>query len=270
MEVKLTPEIILQAYRAGIFPMSPHRDSKDIHWYDPPLRGIMPIAKMHVAKKLQRTIKKHPYKITFDTAFESVMRGCADVRPDTWINDDIINLYTALHKQGYAHSAEAWQEGKLVGGVYGLAIGGAFFGESMFSIATDASKIALVYLVARLWKQGFELFDTQFTNEHIKQFGVYEIPRDEYHRRLRKALTKPDQWSSEPASGLSSDGVADDGPAAGAGTAACAGDFGVAGVGVSCVGTGSLLAGAPSGACSEENSCFADVVSFLQSITHTS
>jgi len=254
--MELTPEILLQAYRSGIFPMAPSRDSTELNWYDPDPRGVLPIAELHVPKKLQRTIKKRPYRITFDKAFEGVMRGCADVRPDTWINDSIIKLYTALHKQGYAHSAEAWQEGKLVGGVYGISMGGAFFGESMFSTATDASKIALVYLVARLWKHGFELFDTQFTNEHIKQFGVYEIPRYEYHRRLKKALAKPDQWSSEPASGLSSDGAE--------------GDAGVSGVGVEAVGTGSLLAGAPSGAFSEENSCFADVVSFLQSITHTS
>jgi hypothetical protein len=183
------------------------------------------------------------------------MRGCADVRDDTWINDDIIELYTALHTQDHAHSVEAWHEDKLVGGVYGISIGAAFFGESMFSTATDASKIALVYLVARLWKRGFELLDTQFVNEHLKQFGVYEIRRDDYHRRLKKALAKKDQWSSAPASGSSSDGLE---------------DAGVPGVGVEAVGTGSLLTGLPSGAFSEENSCFADVVSFLQSITQTS
>jgi leucyl/phenylalanyl-tRNA--protein transferase len=188
--MELTPDILLQAYRAGIFPMAPDRDSPEIHWYDPDPRGVMPIAELHVPKKLQRTIKQRPYQITFDKAFEGVMRGCADVRPDTWINDDIIRLYTALHTQGYAHSVEAWQNEKLVGGVYGIAIGGAFFGESMFSTATDASKISLVYLVARLWKQGFALLDTQFTNDHLKQFGVYEIPRKEYHDRLKKALVK--------------------------------------------------------------------------------
>ena len=181
------------------------------------------------------------------------MRGCADARPDTWINDDIIALYTALHTRGFAHSIEAWQEGKLVGGLYGISMGGAFFGESMFSVATDASKIALVYLVARLWAQGFELLDTQFTNEHLKQFGVYEISRDEYHQRLKRALAKDvsfnrDQWSS------SSSGVG-------------------AGVGVVADGSASPLplTGAPSGAFSEEKSCgFADVAAFLQSITQTS
>jgi leucyl/phenylalanyl-tRNA--protein transferase len=250
---ELTPDIILQAYRAGIFPMAPNRDSDEINWYDPDPRGVLPIAGLHVPKKLRRTIMKQPYQITFDRAFEAVMRGCADVRPDTWINDDIIALYTALHKQGYAHSVEAWQEEKLVGGVYGISMGGAFFGESMFSTATDASKITLVYLVARLWRQGFELLDTQFVNDHLKQFGVYEIPRDEYHRRLKKALAKEDQWSSEPESGSGVSGA------------------GVAGVGVAGVGTGSLLTGAPSGAFSEEKSvAFTDVAAFLQSITHTS
>jgi leucyl/phenylalanyl-tRNA--protein transferase len=253
--MELTPDIVLQAYRAGIFPMAPHRDSAEINWYDPDPRGVLPIAGLHVSKKLRRTIKKRPYQVTFNGAFENVMRSCADVRPDTWINDDIIALYTALHKQGHAHSVEAWKEEKLVGGVYGIALGGAFFGESMFSTATDASKIALVYLMARLWKQEFELFDTQFVNEHLKQFGVYEMPRNEYRRRLKRALAKEvsfnrDQWSPEPSSGSGA---------------------GVAGVGVACVGTGALLTGAPSGAFSEENSCdFAAVAAFLQSITQTS
>ena len=248
--MELTPDIILQAYRAGIFPMAPSRNSEELNWYDPDPRGVLPIGGLHVPQKLRRTIKKRPYQVTFDKAFEAVMRGCADVRPDTWINDDIIALYTALHKEGYAHSVEAWHDDKLVGGVYGISMGGAFFGESMFSTATDASKIALVYLVARLWKQGFELLDTQFTNDHLKQFGVYEIPREEYHLRLKRALGKKvsfggNQWSSEPVSG--------------------------SGSGVAGVGTGSPLTGAPSGAFSEEKSCgFADVVSFLQSITQTS
>ena len=242
--MNLTPDIILQAYRAGIFPMARDRNSTEINWYDPDPRGVLPIAGLHVPKKLQRTIKQQPYQMTFDKAFEAVMRGCADVRPDTWINDDIIALYTALHNEGYAHSVEAWQGDKLVGGVYGISMGGAFFGESMFSTATDASKIALVYLVARLWKQGFELLDTQFVNDHLKQFGVYEIPREEYHYRLKKALIKKDQWSSEPVSGSGS------------------------GVGVSAVGTAVPLTGAPSGAFSVEKSCdFTAVASFLQSIT---
>ena len=184
------------------------------------------------------------------------MQGCAWARPDTWINDDIIDLYTALHTHGFAHSVEAWQEGKLVGGLYGVSIGGAFFGESMFSLATDASKIALVYLVSRLWRQGFELLDTQFTNEHLKQFGVYEIPRDEYRRRLKKALAKDISFNRDLDQSASFAGT-------GAGTAA--------GVGVVDEGDASPLTGAPSGAFSEEKSCdFTDVAAFLQSITQTS
>jgi leucyl/phenylalanyl-tRNA--protein transferase len=198
MEFELTPDIILRAYRAGIFPMAPNRHSPEINWYEPEQRGVLPIAGLHVPKKLRRTIKQRPYQVTFDRAFEAVMRGCADARPDTWINDEIIALYTALHRQGHAHSVEAWQGGNLVGGVYGISIGGAFFGESMFSTATDASKIALVYLVARLWRQGFELLDAQFINEHLKQFGIFEIPRGEYQRRLKKALAKKVSFSPLP------------------------------------------------------------------------
>ena len=188
--VKLTPELILQAYISGIFPMADSRDASDINWYDPELRGLLPIKDLHVPKKLQRTIKKAPYKITFDKAFSDVMTACADVRPDTWINDEIIALYSELHDMGYAHSVEAWQDKKLVGGLYGIAYGGAFFGESMFSTASDASKISLVYLVDRLLHQGFELLDTQFINEHLKQFGAYEIPREKYHKLLSDAIKK--------------------------------------------------------------------------------
>ena len=242
---ELTPEMILQAYRAGIFPMAAHRESADILWYDPPLRGVLPIAGLHVPKKLRQTVKKRPYRITFDKAFPQVMQGCADTRPDTWINDDIIALYTALHHQGHAHSVEAWKDGQLAGGLYGIALGGAFFGESMFSTATDASKIALVYLAARLWRQGFELLDTQFTNEHLRQFGVCEISRGEYHRRLKQALQKKVAFNKDQSP--SGSGASWAGAAAGA------------------------VAGLPSGVFSDENSCdFSDVTLFLQSITQTS
>ncbi len=254
----LTPEIVLQAYRAGIFPMAPDRESSEIHWYDPDSRGILPIAGLHVSKKLRRTLKRQPYRITFDRAFGAVMRGCADARPDTWINEDIIALYTALHEQGFAHSVEAWQDGQLVGGLYGIALGAAFFGESMFSAATDASKIALVYLAARLWRQGFELLDTQFTNAHLEQFGVYEIPRDEYHRRLKAALKKDISFNGDQSP-----------PGSGAGVSV-AGGSGVVSVGAAGA-AGFSLTGAPSGAFSEEKSCgFAEVAAFLQSISQTS
>jgi leucyl/phenylalanyl-tRNA--protein transferase len=195
--VIITPDIVLQAYRMGVFPMAESRHAADIAWYDPQRRGILPIDKIHVPRRLRRTIRQQPYRITFDCDFEGVIRGCADARPETWINDEIIALYTELHRQGHAHSVEAWQGDILVGGAYGISIGAAFFGESMFSTATDASKIALVYLVARLWRQGFTLFDTQFVNSHIAQFGVVEIPRAEYHRRLAAALRQPASFSKK-------------------------------------------------------------------------
>lgn len=187
----ITPELLLHAYTIGVFPMARSRRARTIEWYDPQMRGVLPIGRLHVPKRLRRTIRQAPYRITFDRAFRAVMTGCADARKDTWINDKIIDLYTQLHEAGFAHSVEAWRGDELVGGVYGISIGGAFFGESMFSTATDASKIALVYLAARLWKQGYALLDTQFINEHLMQFGVEEIPRDEYHARLGAALELP-------------------------------------------------------------------------------
>lgn len=251
----LTPDILLQAYRLGIFPMAPHRDSPAINWYDPDPRALLPIAELHVSKKLRRTVKQRPYSITFDRAFRAVMENCATARPDTWINAEIIDLYCALHARGCAHSVEAWKDGRLVGGLYGVSIGAAFFGESMFSTATDASKIALVYLAARLWRQGFEILDTQFVNEHLRQFGVYEITRDEYKRRLNKALTKGVSFERDQS----------------AGSAAGVGSLTAPGSGVSLEGAAGPLTGAPSGAFSEEKSCdFDDVAAFLQSITHTS
>ncbi len=246
---ELTPEIILQAYRAGIFPMAAHRHDSEIKWYDPPKRGLLSVAGLHVPKRLRRTIlKERHYEVTFDMAFESVMRQCADVRAETWINDEIIALYTALHDQGCAHSAEAWRGKELVGGVYGISIGGAFFGESMFSTAPNASKIALVYLIARLWRRGFELFDTQFVNDHLTQFGAYEVPRATYHSLLRKALKKKSAFNH---SGLfSGDGAAAEGTADA---------FGLPSIDVS------------AGAFSEEKtSGFEDVTLFLQSRTQIS
>lgn len=244
----LTADILLHAYRMGIFPMAPHRTSRDIHWYDPDPRALLPIGGLHVSRTLRRTIKSHPYNITFDRDFRAVMQKCASVRADTWINDDIIALYTELHERGYAHSVEAWAGDILVGGLYGVSIGAAFFGESMFSTATDASKIALVYLAARLWRQGFEILDTQFVNEHLKQFGVYEISRDEYKERLKRALAKDVSFARDQSSGST------------------------AGVGsLTAPGSGCSEAGTASGAFSLEKSCdFEDVAAFLQSITHTS
>ena len=146
--MKITPQIILQAYRQGIFPMAESRDGQELGWYDPQMRGILPLDRFHVPKRLVQKIRRTPFRITFNAAFEQVIRSCADARESTWINDEIIALYSELHHQGHAHSVEAWDGATLAGGVYGIAMGSAFFGESMFSVKTDASKIALVYLAA--------------------------------------------------------------------------------------------------------------------------
>jgi len=179
----LTSEDILNAYRCGFFPMAEERDSPDFGWVDPEMRGLLPLQALHVPARLKKTILRGPYEIHIDTNFAGVIDGCAAERPkhkDTWINKSIRDLFVRLHQDGHAHSVECWHDGSLVGGVYGLAFGGAFSGESMFSRARDASKIALVHLAARLWKGNFRLFDTQFINPHLMQFGAYEIPRLQY------------------------------------------------------------------------------------------
>jgi leucyl/phenylalanyl-tRNA--protein transferase len=188
MDMKITTDILLAAYAQGLFPMAESRESKELFWFDPDKRGVLPLDGVHVPKRLCQKIRRAPYVVTFNHDFEGVIRGCAGARAETWINEEIIQLYTMLHREGHAHSAEAWKDDQLVGGVYGVSIGGAFFGESMFSVATDASKIALVYLAEHLQVQGFMLFDTQYVNSHILQFGVIEISRKEYHRRLKDAI----------------------------------------------------------------------------------
>lgn len=169
--------------------------TSELRWYDPPIRAIIPLDKrFHVPHRLQRTIRQQPYTITLNKAFEDVMRACAEPRPkhpETWINAEIIRLYTDLHRRGYAHSIELWDGKELIGGIYGVALGRAFFGESMFSRRRNASKIALVHLVASLRQSGFTLLDTQFQTEHLAQFGTYEITRAEYHHLLSEALQKP-------------------------------------------------------------------------------
>ena len=193
----LTPEILLRAYAAGIFPMAESATSNELRWFDPPIRAIIPLDEnFHVPKRLQRTIRQRPYQIKLDTAFEQVMRACAAPRPDhpeTWINKEIIKLYTQLHKMGHAHSIEAWDGTELVGGLYGVSLGRAFFGESMFSVKTDSSKIALVHLVALMRHNGFTLLDTQFQTDHLARFGTVEITRDNYHHLLAEALAKDAQ-----------------------------------------------------------------------------
>jgi leucyl/phenylalanyl-tRNA--protein transferase len=191
MAVRLTPDLLLQAYAIGIFPMAESADDPDIFWVDPEHRGVLPLDSFHVPRKLRRTVRQDAFEIRCDTAFEAVVRSCAqptETRPKTWINEEIVRLYAALFRRGAAHSVEAWHGGRLVGGLYGVALGGAFFGESMFSRAADASKVALVHLVARLRAGGFVLLDTQFVTEHLEQFGAIEIPRAEYRRRLAAAL----------------------------------------------------------------------------------
>ncbi len=188
---ELTPDILLRTYAAGIFPMAESAEDPTLFWVDPETRGILPLEKFRVSRGVQRKLRRHLFEVRCDTAFEEVVRACAaktSERPTTWINEEIIRLYLGLHAMGHAHSVECWQGGELAGGLYGVCIGGAFFGESMFSRATDASKIALAHLVARLRRGGYRLLDTQFVTSHLEQFGVTEVGRSEYQAILSSAL----------------------------------------------------------------------------------
>ena len=189
--MRLTPEILLAAYAAGIFPMGESADDPELFWVDPKRRGILPLDGFHVPKRLRRVIRQGGFEIRCDSAFEAVIRSCAEAtekRPNTWINDEIVRLYSGLFTRGAAHSVETWHQDTLVGGLYGVAIGAAFFGESIFSRVTDASKVALVHLAARLRFAGYLLLDTQFLTPHLAQFGGVEITRTRYHRLLAEAL----------------------------------------------------------------------------------
>jgi leucyl/phenylalanyl-tRNA--protein transferase len=189
----LTPSQLLRAYALGVFPMARHRDDPRLHWIDPAERGILPFENFHVPHSLRKAIRKGQITVTCDTQFEQVIRGCAapaSDRPETWINTEIIHLFVELHRLGLAHSVEAWKGGELVGGLYGLSLGGAFFGESMFSRAPDASKVALVHLVARMMVGGYSLLDTQFVTRHLSRFGAVEVPRWKYLRLLSDALQR--------------------------------------------------------------------------------
>jgi leucyl/phenylalanyl-tRNA--protein transferase len=199
-ENQLSPQLLLRAYSMGIFPMAERKDDPTVFWVDPEIRGIIPLDKFHVSKSLKKTIRTGRFRITCDTAFERVMRCCAtesDTRDETWINDDIIHAYTELHEFGFAHSVETWLDDELVGGLYGVSMGAAFFGESMFSRARDASKVALVHLVARLHQGGYELLDTQFVTDHLKQFGAIEIPARYYLEQLESAITMKAEFAAE-------------------------------------------------------------------------
>ncbi len=187
----LDPVVVVNAYAQGIFPMADERGK--LRWYAPDPRAVLEHENLHVSRSLRATLRKGIYQIRMDTAFEEVMRCCAG-REETWINEEFIKTYTYLHYAGLAHSVEAWQNGVLVGGLYGLALGGAFMGESMFSHATDASKACLVVLVEHLWARGYVLHDTQFVTPHLETLGVTKIPRKEYERRLRAALKLPCKW----------------------------------------------------------------------------
>jgi leucyl/phenylalanyl-tRNA--protein transferase len=190
----LNPDILLRAYAAGIFPMAESAEATELRWYDPPIRALIPLdERFHLPRRLARTIKQRPFQVTLNQAFPAVMQGCAAPAKDretTWINGEIVRLYTGLHKRGHAHSIEVWQDETLVGGLYGVSLGQAFFGESMFSRQTDASKIALAHLVALLRHCNYTLLDTQFLTTHLERFGTFEIARSAYHLMLKAATHK--------------------------------------------------------------------------------
>lgn len=193
MFTEATLELFLEAYRHGIFPMAEKADDLHYNFYAPEMRAQLSITDLHIPKSLLKRIKQVPYDIKINTDFSSVIDACAESavgRESTWINKPIRDCFIELHNQGYAHSVEAWENNKLVGGLYGLAIGAVFCGESMFSRATDASKICLIHLCARLHKGGFTTLDTQFVNDHLKQFGVFEIPQKEYEIKIKTEMDK--------------------------------------------------------------------------------
>ncbi len=196
--MRITPDILLKAYATGIFPMSDGRDEPEIFWVDPETRGILPLDAFHLSRRLRRTVRREAFTIRVDSAFEQVMTACATPasgRWTTWINHEIEELFAVLHHRGFAHSVEAWVGNELVGGLYGIALGAAFFGESMFSLRSDASKVALVHLAARLTLGSFVLLDTQFITSHLRQFGAIEITRADYHSRLSVALSGSGDFS---------------------------------------------------------------------------
>jgi leucyl/phenylalanyl-tRNA---protein transferase len=191
MSGRLTPELLVRAYAAGVFPMAESASSNDIFWVDPKHRGVFPLDKFHVSHSLAKAVRKELFEVRIDSDFAAVMQYCAEatlLRRDTWINENILDSYTLLHEAGFAHSVECWQQGHMVGGLYGVSIKGAFFGESMFSRATDASKVALVHLVARLRVGGYRLLDTQFITEHLARLGAIEITHKNYHKQLKQAM----------------------------------------------------------------------------------
>lgn len=193
----LTPELLLHGYAIGIFPMAEHRDDPEIFWVDPRRRGVFPLKGFHISRSLARAMRRTGFRVTINTAFAQTVRGCAD-RTDTWINAEIFTLYEQLHQRGSAHSLEVWDGDDLVGGVYGVTLGAAFFGESMFSRRDNASKIALACLVDRLNRAGFTLFDTQFITPHLASLGAVEITRAAYHKQLATAQRDMADFTAPP------------------------------------------------------------------------
>jgi leucyl/phenylalanyl-tRNA--protein transferase len=194
----LSPQQLLAAYAQGLFPMGERRDDPTLYWVSPDMRGILPLDGFHVPRRLVRTVRSGIFTVTSDAAFGAVMEECAAPRPgreQSWINSEIMRLYGALFAAGHAHSVECWQDGELAGGLYGVQIGAAFFGESMFSNVRDASKVALVHLVDALIRGGFTLLDTQFLTSHLAQFGVREIPREHYLLLLQDAIRRDAVWT---------------------------------------------------------------------------
>ncbi len=198
---EITPEVLLRAYACGIFPMAESAEDPTLFWVEPERRGILPLANFHVPARLSRTVRADTFEVSVDRAFKAVIAGCAEPQPqrdNTWINRRIRDLYVGLYELGHCHSVEVWRDGDLVGGLYGVSLGGAFFGESMFHRARDASKVALVHLVARLIAGGFVLLDTQFVTAHLQRFGATEISRDAYRKRLDAAMTRTADFARLP------------------------------------------------------------------------
>jgi leucyl/phenylalanyl-tRNA---protein transferase len=197
----ITTQVLLKAYACGIFPMAESADDPALYWIEPQARGILPLTGFHIAKRLKRTVKQDVFEIRVDSDFEGVIAGCGSSRAGrdtTWINDKIRKLYGDLYDMGYCHTVETWRDGRLVGGLYGVALEGAFFGESMFSYETDASKVALVHLLGRLVSGRFSLLDCQFVTDHLRQFGTVEVDRKRFHRLLEDALIKPGDFLALP------------------------------------------------------------------------
>ena len=200
MPLEITPDLLLQAYRVGVFPMGESREDPKLHWLDPRLRAVLPLDGFHLSQRLARTVRSGKFDVTADTAFAETMRACAEPRPghpESWINEPIVALYTELHQRGHAHSVECRIGDRLVGGLYGVSVGAAFFGESMFSRERDASKVAMVHLVARLIRGGFRLLDCQFMTEHLRSFGAIEIPREAFRTLLADAIDRPANFQRE-------------------------------------------------------------------------